>query len=101
MKVKILGLAAGAAMLGLTATTVSARTDVYVGIELGIPAPIVVERRTVHHSYDYGYQPAPVYHYESREYPRRYVRRPGYQARYYERHDRGHHRGHHKHKHCH
>lgn len=95
MKSKILGLAAGALLLG-TATTASADTDIYVGLELG--SPVVVERRPV---YYYGtYEPAPVVYYE-----RHYVYEPRYEVRYEEmrevRRDRGRHRGHYKHKHRH
>jgi hypothetical protein len=39
---KILGL--GAALLALPAMNASAHTDVWVGLNFGIPAPVVVER---------------------------------------------------------
>ena len=97
MKLKILGLAAGATLLGLTATSASAGTDIYVGIDLG--APVVVERRPA-----YYYEREPVVYYE-----RHYVYEPRYEVRYeeryeevrYEPHDRGRHRGHYKHHHHH
>jgi len=92
MKLKILGLAAGAALLGLTATSASAGTDIYVGLELG--SPVVVERRPVYYYEEY--EPAPVVYYE-----RRYVYEPRYEEVRYERHDRGRRHGHHKHKHHH
>ena len=93
MKLQILGLAAGAMLLG-TATTASADTDIYVGLELG--SPVVVERRPAY--YYETYEPAPVVYYE-----RHTVYEPRYEVRYYEheRHDRGRHRGHYKHKHRH
>ena len=98
MKLKILGLAAGAALLGLTATSASAGTDIYVGLELG--APVVVERRPAY--YYETYEPAPVVYYE-----RHYVYEPRYEVRYVERergrrHGHGHHRAHkHRHRHYH
>jgi hypothetical protein len=97
MKLKILGLAAGAALLGLTATTASAGTDIYVGLELG--TPVVVERRPVY--YYETYEPAPVVYYE-----RHYVHEPRYEVREvrHGRHDHGRRHGHykaHKHKHRH
>lgn len=91
MKLKILGLAAGAALMGLTATGASAGTDIYVGLELG--SPVVVERRPVYRYYEYDYEP--VY------YERHYVYEPRYEVHYVER-DRGHGRSHkHKHRHYH
>lgn len=92
MKLKILGLAAGATLMGLTATSASAGTDIYVGLELG--SPVVVERSPVYRYYEYDYEP--VYYYE-----RHYVYEPHYEVRYVER-DRGRHHGHsHKHRHKH
>jgi hypothetical protein len=96
MKLPILGLAAGALLLGTT-TTASADTDIYVGLELG--SPVVVERRPVYYYEEY--EPAPVVYYE-----RHYVHEPRYEVVRYEevrevRHDRGRHRGHYKHKHRH
>ncbi len=95
MKLKILGMIAGSALLGLQSTHAAARADVYVGLDIGIP--VVVESRPVYY-YDY----EPVHYYEYREYPR-YVYSPRYEVRYSERHrhDNGLHRGHHKHKHLH
>jgi hypothetical protein len=95
MKSKILGLAAGAMLLGI-ATTASADTDIYVGLELG--SPVVVERHPVY--YYEAYAPAPVVYHE-----RHYAYEPRYEVRYeevrYERHDHRRHRGHYKHKHRH
>jgi superfamily II DNA or RNA helicase len=94
MKLKILGLAAGATLLGLTATTASADTDIYVGVDLGLP--VVVERRPVYDR-EY-YEPAPVVYYEYREYPRTtYVYHEREVVHHHHRHDRGRHRGHYQH----
>ena len=94
MKLKVLGILTGAALLGLQSVPASAHTDVSIGLEFGIPAPVVVERYPAHY---YAYDPEPVYYYEYREYPRRvYYER---EVRYYERHDHGRHRGHYKHRH--
>jgi hypothetical protein len=97
MKLKILGLAAIAGLLALQSTAASARTDVYVGLQLG--APVVVESRPVYR--EYYYEPAPVYYTETYAYPRTYVYRERYETRYveHEHHDNGRHRGHHKHRH--
>lgn len=85
MKLKILGMFAGAALLGLTSTGASAHTDVRVGLQIGIPAPVVVEYGRVHH-----------YGYVEHRYPRRYVYEPRHDVRHCKRHrhDRGWHRGH-------
>lgn len=92
MKLKILGILTGAALLGLQSVPASAHTDVFVGFDIGIPAPVVVESRPVY--YD-DYYDEPSYYVEYREYPRRvYYER---EVRYYERHDRGRHRGHYRH----
>jgi hypothetical protein len=95
-QLKILGVTAGAALLGLLSTNAAARTDVYVGLELGVPAPVVVERRPAYYYEEY--EPAPVTYYEYREYPRTTV---VYHERevvhHHHRHDRGRHRGHYKH----
>jgi len=95
MKLKILGIAIGG-LLALQSANTSAHTDVYVGLDIGIPAPVVVERRPV-----YYYESAPVYYYGYYDdaYPRHYVHRQRYEARHDERqrHDRGRHRGHHHH----
>jgi len=92
MKLKILGITA-AALLGLQSANASAHTDVVVGLDFVIPAPVVVERHPVYYGYEY--EPAPVYFYGryDRGYPRRYYR-PGYEGRYYDRHDRRWHRRH-------
>jgi hypothetical protein len=96
MKLKMLGLAVGAALLALQSTAASADTDVWIGLDIGVPAPVVVERRPV---YYHEYEPAPVYYYEYREYPRTYVYEERYEPRHVHRHhDRGRHRGHYKHR---
>lgn len=84
MKLKILGLTA-AALLALQSTAASADTDVWIGFDIGVPAPVVVERRSV---YYHEYEPEPVYY---RDY---YAPRTTY---VYERHDYDH--GHHRHSH--
>ena len=63
MNLKVLGLAAGAALFGLQPATASAHADVVVGLEIGIPV--------ASHYYG-GYAPTRVY-YERRSYPRRDV----------------------------
>jgi hypothetical protein len=96
MKLKILGLVGGAAALALASTTASADTDVSIGLDLGVRAPVYVEREPARH---YHHEPAPVVYYEYYDpYPRRYV----YQS--YDRHDDGwrhKHKAKHKHKHRH
>ena len=77
MKLKIFGLAAGAALLALGSAPASAHTDVHVGIGFAIPAPIVVER---YPAYRYEVEHAPVYYYDQRAY---YDERPRYEVREY------------------
>lgn len=89
MKHKILALAAGAALLALGSTQASAHSDVRIGVSLGIPAPVVVERYPVHY---HDYEPAPVYYYETR---------PRYEVRQYESRKAKHRHRWHKHKHRH
>jgi hypothetical protein len=83
MKLKILGMLTGAALLGMQSTPSLAHTDVRVGFAIGVPAPVHVEYTRV---YDYGY--------------RRYVHVPRHDVRYCKRHrhDRGWHRGHARHQ---
>lgn len=92
MTSKILGLAAGAALLALQPLQASAHTDVYVGLDFGIAAPVVVERYPAY----YDYEPAPVYYYRDYE-------RPRYVVREYDRHDERrwhkHHKRHKRHRH--
>jgi hypothetical protein len=79
MKLKILGMLTGAALLGMTSTNALAHTDVRVGLQFGIPAPVYVEYVRV---YDYDRA--------------QYVRVPRHDVRHCKRHrhDRGWHRGH-------
>ena len=89
MKLRILGLAAGAAMLALGSTQASAHSDVRIGVSLGIPAPVVVER---YPAYYYDYDPAPAYYYYDE---------PRYEVRHYESRKAKHKHRWHKHKHRH
>lgn len=90
MKLKILGIIAGSTMLGLGSTDASADTDIYVGLDFGYPAAVVVERYPVY------YERPTVYYHESYDDPR-------YDVRYYarERHGGDGHRGHYRSKHKH
>lgn len=96
MKPRIIALAA-AALLALGSTQASAHSDVRIGVSLGIPAPVVVERYPAYH-YDYG--PAPAYYYDE---PARvyYYDEPRYEVRHYESRKGKHKHRWHKHKHRH
>ena len=95
MKLKLLGLVAGAALMALQSANASAHTDVVVGVQLGIPAPVIVAPYpAVHYHW---VERAPARHYYSRAYPRRHAYGHRYKVRCHERHDRGRHRGHSRH----
>ena len=96
MKLKILGLVAGTALLALQSANAAAHTDVVVGVQFGIPAPVIVAPYpVVHYHWVAG---APARYYGHRAYPRRYAYGGGYRVRCYERHDRGVRRGHYRHR---
>jgi len=95
MKLKLLGMVAGTALMALGPANASAHTDVVVGLQIGIPAPVVVTRYPVHY---HRYEGAPARYYESRAYPRRHAYSHRYKVRCHERHDRGLHRGQRRHR---
>ena len=90
MKAKLLGMVAGTALMVLQPGIAAAHTNVVVGVEFGIPVPVVVE---AFHYHDYAY--APVRYSAYRPYPARRAYRP-HRVRCYERHDRGYRRGHYR-----
>ena len=94
MRAKLLGLVAGTALIALQSGNALARTDVVVGVQIGIPAPIVVTTSYPVHYHWYERAPARYYAYD--EYPRHYSHKR-YKVRCHERHDRGRHRGHYRH----
>jgi hypothetical protein len=98
MKLKTLGMLAGAALL-LPSAGAFAHTDVFVGLGFAAPAPVVVEREPAYYD-DYYYEPSRVYVERDYVYPRRYYAPRVYA--YSRGYDRGYHRGwreHERHEH--
>jgi hypothetical protein len=95
MNRKLLGMVAGTALLALQSTNASARADVVVGIDIGVPLPVVVASVPVHYHW---VERAPVRYVTYRGHARRQAHATRYQVRCHERHGHGRHRGYARHR---